>query len=71
MPKSNANTIDRIIRAVLGAALIYIGFFDQSIIGSQLVAYLLGAIGILNLITVVLAWCPVYALIGFSTVKKS
>ncbi len=72
MPKftPNASGIDRLIRVFLAAALIYLGLVDPGVVGNRLVAYLLGVVGVLNLIVVCIGWCPVYALTGVRTIKK-
>lgn len=54
----NVGKIDRIIRAVLGAAAIAWGVMDQN---------WLGAIGIIPLATGVIGWCPLYTLFGINT----
>jgi len=55
----NVGTIDRILRAVVGLALISLVF-----IGPQ-TAW--GWIGLVPLATAVLGWCPPYAMLGIST----
>jgi hypothetical protein len=68
--KANACTIDRVIRAFLAVALIYLGFMEPGIVGNRLVAWLLGGVGILNAVVVFIGWCPVYALTGVCTLRK-
>jgi hypothetical protein len=63
----NACALDRIIRTFLAIALIYLGFVEPEIVGNRLVAWLLGGIGILNVMVVFIGWCPVYALTGVRT----
>lgn len=60
----NVGGIDRILRIVIGLALIAAA--ATGAIG------LWGYIGILPLITGLIGWCPPYALLGFNTcsVKK-
>lgn len=72
MPKftSNASGIDRFIRVFSAGALIYFGFVDPGAVGNPLVTYLLGAVGVLNLIVVCFGWCPLYAMTGVCTIKK-
>ena len=57
----NVGGIDRILRAVIGIALIAIVFVGPKTNW--------GWIGVIPLLTAVLGWCPPYALIGISTCK--
>lgn len=66
----NACALDRIVRAFLAIALIYLGFVEPGIVGSRLVAWLLGGIGVLNVTVVFIGWCPVYALTGVRTLRN-
>jgi hypothetical protein len=58
--KQNVGSIDRVIRAVLGIAIIAAGVFYQN---------WWGAIGAVPLLTAIIGWCPPYALLGLSTCK--
>ena len=66
----NMNRLDQAIRTVIGLALIYFGFVDPSFIGDRLYAVILGLFGVLNLMSAVVAFCPVYALAGISSLGK-
>lgn len=57
--KSNVGAIDRVIRIVLGIALIALA--ATGTIG------LWGWIGVLPLATGLIGWCPPYALLGINT----
>ena len=57
----NVVTIDRIIRVVIGLALIAWGYMTQN---------WLGAIGIVPLFTAAIGWCPVYLPLGIKTTKS-
>jgi hypothetical protein len=59
--KQNVGGIDKGIRIVAGLALLAFAAFGD---GS---ARWFGLIGVVPLLTVVFGFCPVYALIGFST----
>lgn len=65
--KTNESNIDRIIRAILGIALLVVGFggFISGTLG--LVFKIVGA---LLLFTGAVGFCPIYALLKFKT-KKS
>ncbi len=58
--KINEGILDRIIRAVLGIVLIYLGFFGNW-------HFIFGIIGLIPLITGIVGFCPLYALFKIST----
>lgn len=60
--KKNIHDIERIIRIVLGIAVLSLVFIGPKT--------LWGLIGILPILTGLIGWCPPYHLIGFSTCKK-
>ena len=66
----NLHAIDITIRTVIGAALIYICFVDTNYITNDIVRWLLGIFGVVNLLAGVLRFCPVYALAGISTFRQ-
>jgi hypothetical protein len=60
----NEGTIDRVLRVVAGVAIIGWGFVAHN---------WLGAIGAVPLLTGLIGWCPLYAILGINTgchVKK-
>lgn len=59
--KTNVGGIDRILRIVVGLALIVWTFF-----GGPVWAW----IGVVPLVTALVGFCPVYPLVGMSTAKK-
>ena len=59
--KANVGSSDRIIRFILGAVIIALGFYFKS---------WWGVVGLVAITTGLLNFCPVYSLIGFSTKKK-
>ena len=59
----NIGTIDRILRILVGVALLVWGF-----VLSQPFNYW-GAIGAIPLLTALIGWCPAYTLIGVNTKK--
>jgi len=65
--KKNMGTIDRSIRTILaiGVAILY---FTDNISG--ITAIVLGIIAIIFLITSFVGFCPLYTLLGISTLKK-
>ncbi len=58
----NVGGIDKILRIVLGLAIIGAGVYFQ---------HWLGVIGVVFLATGVINFCPMYSLIGFSSNKDS
>jgi len=67
----NMNGIDRVIRLLLGIAMIYFGFFDRSLINDALYGMLLGLFGVLNVGSSLVRICPVYTLAGISSLKQN
>ena len=59
--KHNVGSVDKVIRIILGLAIIALGFYFQS---------WWGAIGVVPLITAFIGVCPAYSLIGVSSDKK-
>ncbi len=66
--KPNIGNTDRIIRAVVGAILLIIGFaVPMTSVALQVIIVLLGAI---LLVTAALRFCPLYLPFKFNTLKK-
>ncbi len=63
MFKTNVGGIDRVLRIVVGLALLVWFFMDQ---GSGAANYL-KLIGIVPLVTGLFGTCPLYSMLGFST----
>lgn len=60
---TNVGGIDRILRAIIGLALISLVFF-----GPQTPW---GWLGLVPLATALIGWCPPYSLLGISTCRKA
>ena len=58
--KTNIGGVDKILRIVVGLALIAWGIYANN---------WLGAIGAIPLFTGLLGWCPLYTLFGMNTKK--
>ncbi len=56
----NVGKTDRLIRLVLGLALLGIGIMSGSY---------WGAIGLVPIVTALLNWCPAYSIFGISSCK--
>jgi hypothetical protein len=65
--KINESNADRIIRAVLGVVLLFLGFGGMLAGTWAIIAEVLGGI---MLLTAAIGFCPLYAMFKFST-KKS
>jgi len=62
----NEGTLDRVLRALLGLALVAAGYFSPG--GTvAIVLYVLGAMSIFTAIT---GFCMLYKLLGVNTMKK-
>lgn len=63
---ANVGGIDKVVRIVVGAALIaltFVGPFTATL-------YPWGLIGILPLVTGLMGWCPAYSIFGIKTCKS-
>ena len=63
MLKKNEGTIDRVLRVIVGIALISMVFYG--------VQTPWGWVGLIPLITGLVGSCPIYSILGLSTLKKS
>ncbi len=59
--KKNIGTTDRIIRIVLGLAILALGYYYGT---------WWGLIGLVPLVTGAVGWCGLYSIMGISTGKK-
>ncbi len=64
--KLNESNIDRIIRAVVGIVLLYLGFGG---VLSGATAIVVDILGVILLFTGAVGFCPLYMLFKFSTRK--
>jgi hypothetical protein len=60
----NVGSADKVIRVIIGLALLSMLFWVQG--GAKY----WGLIGLVPLATVALGWCPAYSLFGLSTTKR-
>ncbi len=58
----NVGSVDRILRIVVGLALIAIAVTGPKVVW--------GWIGIVPLATALIGWCPAYSIFGLKTCKK-
>jgi hypothetical protein len=60
--KKNVGNVDKVFRVILGVAVILLGIIYQS---------WWGLIGIIPLFTGIMGSCPLYLILGLSTLKKN
>lgn len=65
--KANVGKIDRVLRVLVGGLFIYLGFFAGDIIANQMLRYILGGLGIINVATALIGFCPIYTLANINT----
>lgn len=58
--KANVGKADKVIRIILGAAIIGAGIYFKS---------WWGAIGLIPILTAAISWCPLYSPFGIKTCK--
>ncbi len=68
--KLNVGTPDRIVRAILGLALLYIGLGPLKGIMGHLWGIVVLLIGLVLLGTSLMSWCPIWAALGINTRKQ-
>jgi hypothetical protein len=66
--KKNVNSIDKVIRILLAIVLGVLIFTSQV---TGILVIILGVLAVVLLLTSVLSFCPIYALLNLSTIKKS
>lgn len=58
---ANVGSVDKVIRIVLGLAILVIGYLNES---------WWGLVGLVPIVTAFLGFCPAYSLLGVSTKTK-
>ena len=64
------NTIDQILRGIMGLGLIYLGPGSDVLTSDFLSGALLGFVGVFTLFSAVTAHCSIYNIAGFCTYKE-
>jgi predicted PurR-regulated permease PerM len=67
MFSQNVGSVDRIVRIILGPALILVGFLALS----GTLGIVVGIIGFIPLLTGLTGWCPLYLLFHIQTNKRA
>lgn len=62
----NTHNIDRIVRVVIAIA----AFAGAFAVGGGLLGIVLGLVGVIMLATAAMSFCPIYAILGMSTLPK-
>ncbi len=66
----NVGTLDRVLRALLGVALVVLAFASGlPFFEGAAARYGVAAIGLVMLAVALFRWCPVYALLGIRTCR--
>jgi len=65
--RRNVGKIDRFLRFGIGTLFIYLGMIDGALVSDQLARGLLVGMGGMLVAIAFIAWCPLYFLIGYST----
>ncbi|NBN62947.1 YgaP family membrane protein [Pannonibacter tanglangensis] len=63
----NMGSIDRLLRVILGLALLAFAVFGPADIAWKRVGY----IGVVPLLTAAVGWCPAYTILGIQTCKAA
>ncbi|MFN4010614.1 YgaP family membrane protein [Pannonibacter sp.] len=63
----NMGSIDRLLRVIVGLALLAFAFFGPADIAWKWVGY----IGVVPLLTAAIGWCPAYTILGIKTCKAA
>lgn len=68
---ANVGTIDRILRAAIGAVLLYFAFLSGlTLFATPLFKYGAAVIGVVMLATSTLKICPIYSVLGLKTCRE-
>lgn len=68
--KPNEGDLDRIIRAVVGVALLVVGLWPMAGLQGAVWGIVVAVIGAVLLFTAITGFCLIYRLLGISTVKE-
>ncbi len=67
---TNVGTLDRILRAALGLALLYLAFLSgMPAFQGSLIKYGAAAVGVVMLVVAATRMCPIYSIFGFKTCR--
>lgn len=63
--KANVGTADKVIRIILGIALLSMFYFVTGPVKW------VGLLGIVLIVTAIMSWCPIFAMLGIRSNKSS
>ena len=66
----NLHPIDRMARGVIGIVILGFLLLNNGYLQEPILEILLVAFGVLNLVSLISGWCPVYHLAGISSCKS-
>ena len=66
----NLHPIDRMARGVIGIVILGFLLLNAGYLQEPILEILLVAFGVLNLVSLISGWCPVYHLAGISSCKN-
>ncbi|MDH5573792.1 MAG: DUF2892 domain-containing protein [Gammaproteobacteria bacterium] len=69
--RRNLGTVDRMIRTGVSIVMIYIGFFNSTLLSDALAGMVLGVFGGMSLLVAIIGNCPFYTMIGLDTSQRS
>jgi len=70
MFKRNEGTVDRVIRAVAGLVLIWLGLWPLHGLQAAAWGIVVGVVGLILVVTGITGFCLIYRLLGISTAKE-
>ena len=66
----NVGTVDRILRAILGAALLFLTFFSGlPAFEVGVLKYVAALVGVVMLVVAAVRMCPIYSILGIKTCR--
>ena len=67
--QANEGTVDRIVRLVLGAVLLWAGLWPLGGLGGAVLGIVVAVVGLILLFTAATGFCLIYRILGISTRK--
>ena len=68
----NVGTLDRVVRAILGVALLWLAFASGfPVMDSAFAKYGAALVGVVMLVVAAMRHCPIYSIFGFKTCRAA
>jgi len=67
----NIGRFDQILRLGISFGLVYIGLIDKEFIQDPLSSYIIGTVGVINVVIALVRFCPLYVVTGINTSSQS